>query len=401
VTHPRLHLASFCLIGLSLVGCATQPAQPTLPVAQTSSPAVVALPAEGFVRDWVTNLPLDGSTLIEIHLRDDAVFAYDAKHNAYLIDRTSGQLISIAPVTGANNALRPPVVLGDRIIYPTTSTLEVFNRQGRRLRSIDLGFAIRSDATGASTNTVYVGSDYGNGGRLSAIDLDKDFGFLKWELTTFGGVSGKPIVVQNVTYVGGEDGRVYAVNPDRGATWTLDRGAFETNGPIYADMAGDDYGIYVASFDGKLYCLDRLSGKIKWMWYSSSPLKHTPYATTNTVYQQTDKDGLVAIDKTSGEYVRKARWTAPDVKQFLAEDEKRTYVLKNDNSIAALDKATGEELFVNTRNDFVAFAPNNKTAVLYAATASGQVLAVKPILRPGLTGELVMVPVNEPIALAR
>jgi len=380
----------------ALVGCTHHAGSTSQPAAKVAPvPATVdALPAQGFSRDWSTNVPLDGSKATEIHLRDDLVFVYSADHKSYLIDRASGQLLSIMPVTSPRTTLRPPVVLGDKIVYPTNSTLEVYNRKGRLLKSLNLGFAIRSDATGVAPNTIYVGSDYGNGGRLSAVNLNKDYGFLFWELNTFGGVSSKPVVVQTVVYVGGEDGRVYAVNPDRGGAWGLPGSAFASDGPIYGNLAGDDYGIFAASFDGKLYCLDRSNGKIKWMWYAQAPLKDTPVVTATLVYQRTSDGSLVAIDKTTGEHARKPKWTAPGVKQVLSEDEKHTYVLTDAGEIAALDKATGAQLFTNSRRDFVSFATNTKSATIYGVTAAGQVIAIKPILRAGLTGELVFEPVG-------
>jgi len=58
--------------------------------------------------------------------------------------------------------------------------------------------------------------------------------------------------------------------------------------------------------------------------------------------------------------------------------------------VIAIDKQTGEQRFTSKRNDLVAFATNTKDGTIYAATASGQVIAITPVLKPGNVGEIAM-----------
>ena len=61
--------------------------------------------------------------------------------------------------------------------------------------------------------------------------------------------------------------------------------------------------------------------------------------------------------------------------------------------IAAHDKRTGEVRFTSQRSDFTVFGTNlvKEDGIVYAATKRGRVIAVRPVLKPGTVGEVVMV----------
>jgi DNA-binding transcriptional regulator LsrR (DeoR family) len=56
----------------------------------------------------------------------------------------------------------------------------------------------------------------------------------------------------------------------------------------------------------------------------------------------------------------------------------------------ALDKATGEPKFRSKRRDLTITTPNTKDATIYAATKRGEVLAIRPVLKGGSVGEIVL-----------
>jgi outer membrane protein assembly factor BamB len=138
------------------------------------------------------------------------------------------------------------------------------------------------------------------------------------------------------------------------------------------------------------------------------PLRTSPVVTATAVYQFVDNQGIVALDKTTGEFNRKARWAAAGTSQFLAEDDKYAYLLRQrDRRIVAIDRATGKEQFHSQRTDFVAFAINANApaapttapttgpsrvggGVIFAATRKGQVYAIRPVLTAGSVGEVVL-----------
>jgi outer membrane protein assembly factor BamB len=176
-------------------------------------------------------------------------------------------------------------------------------------------------------------------------------------------------------------------------------GTFITYGQIRADVKADEFGVYVASTDSKVYCVDRNNSKIKWQYFAGAALQDSPVVTKDRVYQAIPGRGVAAINKTEQknntqpqwQYNREALWVVENALQFLADDDKYAYLRGRDNTIIAVDRATGEVTFESTRSDFDVFGSNDKSdGIIYASTSRGQVMAIKPVLRPGSVGEIVL-----------
>jgi outer membrane protein assembly factor BamB len=237
---------------------------------------------------------------------------------------------------------------------------------------------------------VFIGLDYPKGGRLAAIDVDRPYANIRWELLTRGGVSARPAIFENIVYIGGEDGRVYAVTPNREPVWPLERGVFVTSGRIVADVKVDETGVYVASTDSKLYCLDRQNGKVLWQYFGGKPITSSPHVAASTVYVTVPDRGLVALDKGKGTFNRNPRWVSKDARMFLCEDATHTYLSTRDGKIQAVDRATGKILFHSKGPGFDVFVSNPKDDTIFAARKNGNVYAIKPVLGAGVVGEMVM-----------
>jgi glucose dehydrogenase len=102
--------------------------------------------------------------------------------------------------------------------------------------------------------------------------------------------------------------------------------------------------------------------------------------------------GLVAIDKASARGNASAKWIAPGMTQWIAEDANLVYVADASSRIVALDKATGEPQFHSAGAHFAAFATNQADATIYAVTSGGRFCSVRSVLRPGWVGTLVRAP---------
>jgi len=350
---------------------------------------MVELPSGSFTTAWRAEPPMQRSDSVKsLHLTDDTLYVYTQHNRVISIGTSGGKMNWTAQVAGDADILRKPLVVKDRVIFPTASTFKIFSKAGQNIRTMDIGHNMRS-AAAVEGEDLYVGLDYSRGGRLAKIDSTREFSATRWELMTSAGVSAAPVFFGETVYCAGEDGSVYAINENRAPVWSLPNNVFKTDGRILADLQVDDYGVYVASTDSKLYVLDRMTGKIRWQYFAGTALLDSPTVTADSVYEYVPNQGLTAIDKSTGAHNRKARWVSGDAKQFLAADEKYVYVALRDRRIAALDKVTGEIKFTSERRDLSVFAPNTKTGILYAATADGLVLAIKPITKPGTVGEMV------------
>jgi outer membrane protein assembly factor BamB len=297
-----------------LSGCVKDRGEPTVPTQ--------ALPIQSFERDWAVATQQKNGTVDRLFLRDPYLFAYTDKGTVYIINRTDGSIVSIADVPHGRDQLRSPVVLRDRIVFPTTVNFEVYDRTGNYIGPKTLSYSIRSNAVG-SGSAVYVGADFRNGGRVVKADITRKFPDHVWELM-FGrtSVSAAPALLGDTVYAAAEDGEVTAVdNETRNPLWPINDGIFRMHGAVVADLVVDDSGLYIASEDETLVCLNRQTGKLKWQYTAGTPLDTSPIVTKDLVFQYVAGTGLVVIDKRQGDFNRKPLWVASDVNQFLAEDE--------------------------------------------------------------------------------
>jgi hypothetical protein len=169
-----------------------------------------------------------------------------------------------------------------------------------------------------------------------------------------------------------------------------------TGGPIIADIAADDTGVYVASTSGRFFCLDKNLGRLKWQYFAPDQLTQGPSVTATTVYLPVPGLGIVALDKTKLMSVgsdnhqieqqdRKPRWNVNNAVQFLCEDEHFAYLRTADNVIEAADRDTGKVTYRSGPTPLTVFVTSTKAPIIYAATDSGQILAIKPTVTPGMT----------------
>jgi outer membrane protein assembly factor BamB len=391
----------------------------------TKPPGIVAVPAGAFVQKWSAPIPeLKGDPCVNLYLRGSTLYAYARSNQVYGFSAAGGKLIFSDQVVGPTSPLRAPTLLPDnKVIFPAADTLEEYDRNGRRLRSLPLHEPTHSSGV-AVGYTFYVGLDSPTGGRLAALDLtprvptevqvtqakrlnvslEAEINRIstKWEVLTIAGIQSTPAFFQGVVYAGTLDGKVWAINEQGSGIWSLPDGShvFRAAGPIHADLKIDDFGLYVASEDGSLYCVDRGTGRVKWTYFAGTPLDVAPVVTPSVVYQYVPGTGVVAIDKRPLGFA-KAKWINAQAVSVLSEDSHYLYALENDGYLMALDKTDGHRVFRGATNDLSVFATDegNKVPTIYAATKDGTIIATDPVLRPGTMGVLVMDTIPAPFQI--
>lgn len=374
-----------------LGGCADNTERPS-PIAELQTPS--------FARRWATNLQVpDGDQVASLHVRDEHVVMYTTKGRAYLVRRSDGAPVWGAEVPGGSFKLWAPVVLRDRVVFPTTNTLEVYSlANGVHERSVDVRAAIRADCVGERTS-VYVPIDSPNGsGRLLRLELEnKNRSVPVWELEVWrGGVASAPAVHTDTVFFAADVGTVYSVSTaEREPVWPLPGNVFEARSRVIAPLKVDDVGLYIPCLDGKFYCVHRTSGVVRWQYFAGGPLEQAPVLTGDTVYIFDPVRGWSAVDKVENpevkgpQYNRKERWARTDVTQVLAQDDQHTYVKDTANRIVALDKRSGVRRFASARSDFHVFGTNARDGIAYTCSRGGRLVAVEPVFQPGRSGEVV------------
>lgn len=365
---------------LTSVSCASRKGAP--------APVVSEIPAQSFARQWSIELSLGKDAKVEwLRPAGDFMVAFTTERRAYVIRRDSGRLVGVHDIRGAGEVLTP-FTNGNFIAYPVSTGLEVHDLNGKLApRVINLGAAAQTSGT-FSDSMLYIPVAGVNGARLRAVDPTRAFDTPKWEVITFGTVTSTPIFFDQALFYATTTGRVYAANEEKAQIWSLPGGFLKT-GPVIADLKADELGLYVASTDSKLLCVNRGTGKIRWQYFAGEPLNTAPVPTAEHVYLTVRNEGLVAIHKTEGSFDRKPLWVSRESTMVLAEDDKYTYTRLRGNALGALDKATGVVAFRSGRSDLDFFVPNvGKDALILGATKSGYVVGIKPVTKPGTVGEL-------------
>lgn len=389
VARPILTVA-LTLTALVVAGCRS-----TVPPPAESR--FVEIPAGSFAEAWSARLSIDGE-VNGVYLLRDRLYVTSSSNQMYSLSAGGGTVLYVARTAPTSEIPRPPVALKDKVAVAHSDVISFYDLSGNLVRDIRLGTPIRSNLAVFRDFLVF-GVAAAGGGRLALLDPSKQYVPVLWEVTT-GLISGAPATFGDLVFAGSELGRVYACDIRKNQAWNLEGGYFVTDRGIKADLVADEFGVYVASLDTKLYCLDRLTGKIRWVYHAGTPLESAPVVTADAVYLIHPDRGLVALDKGGPKKYREAKWEVSGVRQVVSVDDQHVYAVRSDNVLLALDKQTGKLKFTGVRNDLTHFATNLQGSTIFAATASGETLAIKPVLRAGTVGTLVAAPA-EPDALAK
>jgi len=112
-------------------------------------------------------------------------------------------------------------------------------------------------------------------------------------------IYGTPAVAGDLVYVGGYNGKIYAINSDSGALrWVYPReGNFE---PVIGGLVLALDKVYVSSSDGKVYALDAETGDWKWEFQTGGKIWSTPAIDRDTLFIGSFDKKLYALDVTNG-----------------------------------------------------------------------------------------------------
>ncbi|MGC4033769.1 MAG: PQQ-binding-like beta-propeller repeat protein [Tepidisphaeraceae bacterium] len=321
------------------------------------------------------------------------LFVY-GKNNLVSVFDVNGGLKFRTTIGENGDVLGPPVLTSDEIIFPTSATLERYTRGGGKIKSTKLPQPMRSPAV-REGESLYVATDTDTGGRVAKVRLNVEYNFYEWTVTT-GIVTTKPLLWDGAIYAATEDGVVKGINPEGSKLWAaapeMSDGFFHTDGKIVAPLVGDESGIYVASTDTKLYCLAPNTGRVRWQYYAGARLTTPPTVTADFAYQFVEGQGIVALAKKPGEPINTPKWTFADGKQVIADDANYAYVITDNNAVAAVNKADGTLAFTSQRADLskTVLSPDAKNPTVFGLTKGNQLICIKPVLRPGVVGELAM-----------
>ena len=309
--------------------------------------------------------------LVALDFVGDTLLGRTDTNRVYALTKTL-DLRYVQQVADPGEAVRTPVAVGKETCFPTVTHLRFYNDNGDVTKTIELPYPMTSNVQLDPRGLLLAGTAANTGGRVTMIDPQNRKKPVS-EDTLVGTVLSGPVAFQGVVYVANEAGKVFAVGAENRSLWPLADRGFKTNRAVTADLAVDEYALYVASTDSVLYVLDRTTGRIKWRYMAQTPLRVEPLVTKDRVFLVVPGRGVVALNKTDGQPYRVPLWTTPGVTRTLGVDDKYLYAVVGKNELVAIDLATGDVRFdVSGPFDLFAAGPDHR---LYAATRGGAVVS--------------------------
>jgi eukaryotic-like serine/threonine-protein kinase len=190
----------------------------------------------------------------------------------------------------------------------------------------------------------------------------RQFHRVKWKFPTGDRIVSSPVRDDKVLYFGGDDGNIYAVDPETGRQiWKR-----TTGGPAPCTPAVANGMVYAGSYDGKFYALSAQTGAIKWKFATEGERRfeakgihgHQPRGQTiadqfdvflsspvvaqGAVYFGSGDGNLYALDAATGELKWKFK-TGDVIHASPAYADGVLFVGSWDSYFYAVDVATGKE----------------------------------------------------------
>ncbi len=244
-----------------------------------------------------------------------------------------------------------------------------------------------------SNGVLYVGSMEG---RLAAINLT-DQSILRAEplkvaaqgglfscasaLSCGGGTSrvpiyGTPVVSDNIVYVAGYSGKIYAYNTiNLASRWIFPRDGYLS--PIVGGLVIDQNKLYIGCADGFVYCLDATTGDLLSSYQTGDKIWGTPIVADDTVYIGSFDKSLYALNAGDLTLKWKYKTESSIIAQPLVKDG-IVYIGSFDKNLYALNAADKTLLWTFTGGNWFWTQPVIVNDMLYAGCLDGFIYVLNP-----------------------
>jgi outer membrane protein assembly factor BamB len=115
--------------------------------------------------------------------------------------------------------------------------------------------------------------------------------------------------------------------------------------------------------------------RLIWKFQANGILKTAPCVAKRNVYQVIYSKGLTAINKDDGTDL----WSVPSGTGFLAETQKRAYVLTKDGTLVVMDNDTNRRLYSVNCAGVSIHATNVVDSKIYIGDKTGRIACLQPL----------------------
>jgi outer membrane protein assembly factor BamB len=239
---------------------------------------------------WQQRLPLtSGTTALRGWMRGDSAFVLDSRGGISRLSLGDGSVIWRSEVLGPQ----------DRVLGIHRARLD---GRDRVFAVIDSEFIQLDGTTGAlisrKPSKEYLSADCAvawpylifasASGRV--VWFHALLGVIHHQGLVNGAIRGTPQVIGNEIVAAGTSGEVAGfIKEDARMLWR------RNIGPVFGRLAEDTAGVYAASTDQSVYCLDRQSGKTRWKYFTESPITGDLSLFGDALLVQVPSEGLVCL----------------------------------------------------------------------------------------------------------
>ncbi|MEW5804615.1 MAG: PQQ-binding-like beta-propeller repeat protein [bacterium] len=239
--------------------------------------------------------------------------------------------------------------------------------------SCQTGNALDSSPAIGSNGSIYVGS---NDGKLYA--LDPDDGSLKWHYQTGRNIDSSPAIGSDGSvYAGSNNGKLYAFNHNDGSL----KWSYQTKGIIHSSPAiGIDGTIYVGSDDYNLYAINSNDGSLKWSYLTKERIRSSPAIGSDGTIYAVSYDGSIYAIKPD----KSLKWKRPDIGAHIDSSpaigsDDTIYVGSDSQYLYALAPNDGSIKWkLLTRGNIQSSPAIGSDGIIYVGSNDGRLYAINP-----------------------
>ncbi|UCG54026.1 MAG: PQQ-binding-like beta-propeller repeat protein [Dehalococcoidia bacterium] len=196
---------------------------------------------------------------------------------------------------------------------------------------------------------------------------------------------GTPVVLGELLYIAGFDGKVYAINTNSGA----ERWIYPRQGNLHSFVGGlvmNEDRLYLGSIGGVIYALDAETGDLVWRLETGEQMWATPAIDGDTLFIGTFDKKLYAVDINTGnkKWQQPFETQGPVISTPIVNDG-IVYIGSFDRHIYALNAISGELIWKfpdiegngeNIPQKWFWASPVLYEGVIYAANMDGRVYVI-------------------------
>jgi len=195
----------------------------------------------------------------------------------------------------------------------------------------------------------------------------------RWAFAAGGPIASSPVFgVDGTIYVGSEDNKLYAINPNGSPKWSFSTSSFVE----FAPAVGVDGTIYVGSLDQKLYAINP-DGSQRWAFKTQSVIDSSPIiGTDGTIYIGSSDEKLYALNPDGA--LKWAFMTNDAVGTPAMGTDGTIYVASGDGYLYALTPAGTKKWAFSTNNYIYGSPAIGADGTIYVGADNGTLYAVNP-----------------------